>query len=80
VKQYDWIESDRSFDVRFAVTDFSRLSHSGDVLEIDETSWASPAPYAHIVRLSAQGWGEAIGRLREKCLKRDEFSGQRPAG
>jgi len=68
VRQYDWIENERSFDVRFAATDFSRLRVSGDVLEIVEASWASPAPYAHIVRLSAEGWGEALGRLREKCM------------
>jgi hypothetical protein len=68
VRQYDWIENERSFDVRFAVTDFSRLRVSGDVFEIVEASWASPAPYAHIVRLSAEGWGEALGRLREKCM------------
>jgi hypothetical protein len=74
VRQYDWIENERSFDVRFAVTDFSRLRVSGDVLEIVETSWALPAPYAHIVRLSTQGWGEALGRLREKCMNPDGFS------
>lgn len=74
VRQYDWLETDRSFDARFAVTDFSRLRVSGNVLEIVETSWAPPAPYAHIVRLSAQGWGEALGRLREKCMNPDGIS------
>jgi hypothetical protein len=74
VRQFDWIENERSFDVRFAVTDFSHLRVSGDVLEIVETSWEQPAPYAHIVRVSAQGWGEALGRLREKCMNPDGIS------
>jgi hypothetical protein len=74
VRQYDWIENERSFDVRFAAADFSQLRVSGDVLEIVETSWAPPAPYAHIVRVSAQGWGEALGRLREKCMNPNGIS------
>lgn len=74
VRQFDWIENERSFDVRFAVTDFSRLRVPGDVLEIVETSLADSGPYAHVVKLSAKGWGEALGRLREKCMNPDGLS------
>jgi len=80
VRQLEWIENERSFDQRFAVAEFSSLQVPGDVLEIIETSWDPPAPYTHIVRLSSKGWGEALGKLREKCLNPGGFSAQDTRG
>ncbi len=80
VRQYAWIENERSFDVRFAATDFSRLRVSGNVVEILETSGTSPDSSTHTVKLSAKGWGEAIGRLREKCMNPNGISDQGTRG
>lgn len=74
VRQYAWIENERSFDVRFAVADFSRLRVAGDALEILETSGTPPDSSTHTVKLSAKGWGEALGRLREKCINPNGIS------
>jgi hypothetical protein len=68
LRQYDWIENKRMFDVRTGRTDFATLlGGSSDPPEIIETSWESPAPYAHIIRLSSHGWSEAIEKLRQQC-------------